>query len=94
MNLFDFLNDNDYHLNKLRKLLIGGLKMRRKTELEYTLPAQVECRVVYNKSRDAVELMIGGTSLRLKAASFIVINEVIRKAAAKIVMQTEINPVN
>jgi hypothetical protein len=64
--------------------------MRKKAELEYTLPAQVECRVVYNKSRDAVELIVGGTSLRLKADSFIVLNEVIRKAAAKIVMQTEL----
>ncbi len=65
--------------------------MRKSTEYEYTLPAHSECRVIYNKSSDAVVVTVGGTSLRLKADNFIVLNELMRKAAAKIVMQTEIN---
>lgn len=68
--------------------------MRKKTEYEYTLPAHAECRVIYNKSSDAVVVTVGGTSLRLQANNFIVLNELMRKAAAKIVMQTEIHPVS
>jgi hypothetical protein len=37
-----------------------------------------------------VELEVGGTTLKFEADSFIVINEMLRKAAARIVMQTEI----
>ncbi len=64
--------------------------MRQTTEYEYTLPSHAECRVIYHKSKDAVEVMVGSTSLRLKADNFILLNELMRKAAAKIVMQTEI----
>jgi hypothetical protein len=60
--------------------------------LEYAFPAKIEFQMIYNKSRDAVELIIGGASLTLNADSFIMSNKVIHKATAKIVMQTEIYP--
>ncbi len=49
-----------------------------------------ECRVTYNSAMDTVELQVGGTSLRFDANSFILVQELLRKAAAKVVMQTTI----
>jgi hypothetical protein len=49
-----------------------------------------QCKVLYNKDKDVVELEIGGTSLRFKACNFFMMNEMMRKAAAKLVMQTEL----
>ena len=48
-----------------------------------------ECKVLYNKAKDIVELEVGGTSLRFDACNFFMMNEMMRKAAAKLVMQTE-----
>lgn len=54
------------------------------------LPSNTACKVLYHKSSDMVEIEVGGTTLRFEANSFIVVNEMLRKAAAKIVMQTNI----
>ena len=54
------------------------------------LPGHTACKVLYNKAKDTVEVEVGGTSLKFEADSFIVMNEMFRKAAAKIVMQTDI----
>jgi len=58
-----------------------------------TLAGNQECKVLYNSAKDIVELEVGGTSLRLAATSFFMINEMMRKAAAKLVMQTELHHV-
>ena len=52
-----------------------------------------ECKVLYNKAKDMIELEIGGTSLRLNARNFFMMSEMLRKAAAKLVMQTELQHV-
>ena len=49
--------------------------------------------MLYHKSSDTVEIEVGGTTLKFEANSFIVVNEMLRKAAAKIVMQTKIESV-
>lgn len=49
-----------------------------------------ECKVTYNSVMDTIELQVGETSLRFNANSFILVQEVLRKAAAKVVMQTPI----
>jgi hypothetical protein len=53
------------------------------------LAGNEECKVLYNKAKDIVELEVGGTSLRFDACNFFMMNEMMRKAAAKLVMQTE-----
>jgi hypothetical protein len=55
-----------------------------------TLPRTNEFRVRYRNSNDVVEVQLGGTSLRFNADSFILLNELLRKAAAKVIMQTAI----
>jgi len=57
------------------------------------LADNAECKVLYNKAKDLVELEVGGTSLRLQASNFFMMSEMMRKAAAKIVMQTELRHV-
>lgn len=54
------------------------------------LAGNEECKVLYNKAKDIVELEVGGTSLRFEACNFFMMNEMMRKAAAKLVMQTEL----
>ena len=54
------------------------------------LAGNEECKVLYNKAKDIVELEVGGTSLRFDACNFFMMNEMMRKAAAKLVMQTEL----
>jgi hypothetical protein len=54
------------------------------------LAGNEECRVLYNKAKDMIELEIGGTSLRFEAKNFLLMNELFRKAAARLVMQTEL----
>lgn len=49
-----------------------------------------QCKVIYNKAKDMIELEIGGTSLRFEAQNFFMMNEMLRKAAAKLVMQTKL----
>lgn len=53
-----------------------------------------ECKVLYNKAKDMVELEVGGTSLRFEAINFFMMSEMMRKAAAKLIMQTELRPTN
>lgn len=48
------------------------------------------CKVLYNKDIDVVELEIGGISLRFEARNFFMMNEMLRKAVARLVMQTEL----
>jgi hypothetical protein len=55
-----------------------------------TLAGNQEYTVLYHKAKDMVELKVGGTSLRLAATTFFMMNEMMRKAAAKLVMQTEL----
>jgi len=56
-----------------------------------TLPNNERYKVIYNQRPDVVVLEIGGTSLKLNATNFIMMNEMMRKAAARLVMQTELN---
>lgn len=51
------------------------------------------CKVLYNKDKDVVELEIGGISLRFEARNFFMMNEMLRKATARLVMQTELRHV-
>lgn len=53
-----------------------------------------ECKVLYNKAKDMVELEVGGTSLRFEAINFFMMSEMMRKAAAKLIMQTELRHTN
>lgn len=57
------------------------------------LAGNEECKVLYNKAKDIVELEIGGVSLRFEARNFFMMNEMLRKAAARLVMETELNHV-
>lgn len=66
-----------------RQLIISQVK----------LVGNEKCKVFYNKAKDIVELEIGGTTLRFEARNFFMMNEMMRKAAAKLVMQTELNHV-
>jgi len=50
-----------------------------------------DCKVLYNKAKDIVELEIGDTSLRLEVRNFFMMNEMMRKAVARLVMQTELH---
>lgn len=56
-----------------------------------TLSGNELYKVIYNRHQDMVVLEIGGTSVKLNASNFMMMNEVMRKAAARLVMQTEIN---
>jgi hypothetical protein len=51
------------------------------------LPRHTQCSVSYYKNIDFVEVSVGNTSLKLEANSFILLNEMMRKAAAKIIMR-------
>lgn len=55
------------------------------------LTSNQECKVRYHSAYDVVELEVGGTSLRVAVKSFFAIHEMMRKAAAKLVMQTQLN---
>lgn len=67
-----------------RQLIISQVK----------LAGNEKCKVLYNKAKDIVELEIGGTTLRFEARNFFMMNEMMRKAAAKLVMQTELHHVS
>ena len=54
------------------------------------LAGNQQCKVLYHQEKDMVELEVGGISLKLAANNFFMINEMMRKAAAKLVMQTEL----
>ena len=64
--------------------------MRQQTMSQATLAGNEQCKVIYNQHNDMVVLEIGGTSLRLDASNFMMMNEMMRKAAAKLVMQTKL----
>lgn len=65
--------------------------MKRQTVIgRTTLAGETACKVLYHQSSDIVELEVGGTTLKFEAGNFIVMNEMLRKAAARIVMQTHI----
>lgn len=55
------------------------------------LTGHEDCKVLYNKAKDIVELEIGDTSLRLEVRNFFMMNEMMRKAVARLVMQTELH---
>ncbi|MDP2153740.1 MAG: hypothetical protein Q8J66_08800 [Methylotenera sp.] len=57
------------------------------------LTGNEDCKVLYNKAKDMVELEISGTSLRLEVRNFFMMNEMMRKAVARLVMQTELHQV-
>jgi hypothetical protein len=56
-----------------------------------TLSGCEQYKVIYHQHLDTVVLEIGGTSVRLNASNFMMMNEIMRKAAARLVMQTEIS---
>jgi hypothetical protein len=55
-----------------------------------TLSGDEHYQVVYNQNQDVVFVEIGGTSLKLNVSKFMRMNEMMRKATARLVMQTEI----
>lgn len=65
--------------------------MKQQMMSQATLASNEQCKVIYNQRSDMVVLEIGGTSLRLEASNFMMMNEMMRKAAAKLVMQTKLN---
>jgi hypothetical protein len=64
---------------------------RAKVISKTTLPDNELYKVIYNQHQDTVVLEIGGTSVKLNAINFMMMHEVMRKAAARLVMQTTIN---
>ncbi len=62
-----------------------GAKVMSKT----TVSANEQYKVFYNQHQDTVVLELGDTSLKLNAVNFMLMNEMVRKAAARLVMQTE-----
>lgn len=52
------------------------------------LPDNAHCKVTYHRQQDMVTLEIGATSLKLAAGNFMRMNEMMRKAAARLAMQT------
>lgn len=64
---------------------------RLKIMSKVTLQGNEQCKVTYHQQTDVVVLEVGGTSLKLDACNFMMMNEMIRKAAAKLVMQTALN---
>ena len=63
-----------------------GVKVMGRT----TVPGDEQYKVVYNQQQDTVVLELGDTSLELNAINFMLMNEMLRKAAARLVMLTEI----
>ena len=64
--------------------------MKRQIVSQAQLAGNETCKVLYNKTKDIVVLEIGGTSIRFEASQFFVMNEMMRKAAARLVMQTHL----
>ncbi|QDC43519.1 hypothetical protein [Methylophilus medardicus] len=63
--------------------------MKRQTVMAKTMLAgKTACQVLYHPSSDTVALEVGGTTLTFEADHFIMMHEMLRKAAARIVMQT------
>lgn len=68
--------------------------MKQQTISQATLASNEQCKVLYHQHSDMVVLEIGGTSLMLEASNFMMMNEMMRKAAAKLVMQVSLNPLS
>jgi hypothetical protein len=68
----------------------GQVKLSQAQLTKTKLAGNAECKVLYYKAKDMVELEVGGTSLRFEACNFFMMNEMMRKAAAKLIMQTEL----
>jgi hypothetical protein len=58
---------------------------------ETRLTGNEKCKVRYNQRCDKVVLEVGGMSLTLDAQNFMMVNEMMRKAAARLVMQVNLN---
>lgn len=56
-----------------------------------TLTGNENCKVLYNKAKDIIELEIGDTTLRLEVRNFFMMNEMMRKAVARLVVQTKLH---
>jgi hypothetical protein len=63
--------------------------MHKQVMSKTKLHGNAECKVLYHQEKDVVELEVGGTSLKLATINFFMMNEMMRKAAAKLVMQTD-----
>lgn len=77
-------------------MFVKGYRMKQldnipKIDRKIILTSNKECKVRYNSAHDVVELEVGGTTLRVAVKSFFAIHEMMRKAAAKLVMQTQLN---
>lgn len=55
------------------------------------LTDNAQSQVLYHNAKDMVVIEVGGTYLKLNACNFMRMHEMMRKAAAKLVMQTEFN---
>jgi hypothetical protein len=53
-----------------------------------TLDANTPCSVSYDKDIEAIELAVGNTSIKLDVNNFVLFNEMVRKATAKILMNS------
>jgi hypothetical protein len=69
-----------------RKIIMNKPQVMSQT----TLLGDAQCKVIYNQRSDMVVLEVGGTSLKLDVCNFMIMNEMIRKAVARLVMQTNI----
>jgi hypothetical protein len=69
---------------------LSQVKLSQAQLSQTQLAGNAECKVLYYKAKDMVELEVGGTSLRFEACNFFMMNEMMRKAAAKLIMQTEL----
>jgi hypothetical protein len=56
-----------------------------------TLNSNTQCSVLYDEYVDAVELSVGNTSIKLNGSNFVLFNEMVRKATAKILMNSVLN---
>lgn len=53
------------------------------------LTGKEKCKVRYNQHSDKVVLEVGGIALTLDVHNFMMVNEMMRKAAARLVMRTD-----
>ncbi len=53
-----------------------------------TLNRNTHCSICYDKETDAVELSVGNISIKLNGNHFVLFNEMVRKATAKLVMNS------
>lgn len=51
------------------------------------------CKVHYNRANETIELDVDGTTIRFGTKQFFIMNEMMRKAVARLVMQTKLRHV-